>query len=440
MRKIDNSCKAMYANDFLSFALLTFVILNPGQRFHPGYYFDEICEHLGMVGTGKLRRLAVSMPPRHLKSTLVSVAYPAWSLARNPKSRIVIVANSPGIRADLMRQLFELMEHPKYRSIFPHMQLKQGTSTILTQYGGSIEIYLVNQSMGGKGADTIIIDDPVSPSQALKPHKLDLANEWYDNNGYQRLNNKQEGAIIITMSRLGVNDMVGHVTRSNEWTHLCYPAVAARDEYYRGKLVRRKLDSLNPQIQTFSGYGTAMIDMGARPFMAQYQQAPYPEGQGDGKGGCHLPLRKGIPWKVGDPTPKLWFGTVSQEKIVLHEVFGVGDHPWPDDMRDTCRAERILVNGSDAQRYDLIQQMAPEKREALGIDPSGQVFPDFTQYNNTIEHQACRQNRVHNPEFRPAEGPLFRPHIETIFRNNKAPGEEVYGFEDPLPEYFFEYT
>lgn len=105
--------------------------------------------------------------------------------------------------------------------------------------------------------------------------------------------------------------ILGHITRSEDWNLLVYPAIATGDEHYLGRLVRRKYEPLNVHLQSFDGYADAMRAMGAKPFVAQYQQAPYADGEGNGKCGYHAPLRKGIPWKVGDPAPTPWLGRVT---------------------------------------------------------------------------------------------------------------------------------
>ena len=101
-----------------------------------------------------------------------------------------------------------------------------------------------------------------------------------------------------------------------------------------------------------------MHNMRAIPFMSQYQQKPYPKGNGGRRYGTWSSLRKGIPWKVGEPEPIWAFANIAEERILDHTVFGIGEHPWPDDMRlNPCGAEHVLIKGTDEQRYDFIQLM-----------------------------------------------------------------------------------
>jgi hypothetical protein len=56
--------------------------------------------------------------------------------------------------------------------------------------------------LNGRGADLIIIDDPLKPEEALSRAQRRAANEWFDHTLYSRLNDKQQGAIVLIMHRL----------------------------------------------------------------------------------------------------------------------------------------------------------------------------------------------------------------------------------------------
>jgi hypothetical protein len=45
----------------------------------------------------------------------------------------------------------------------------------------------------GRGADIIVIDDPLKPEEALSQIQRQAANEWYDHTLYSRLNDKLAG-------------------------------------------------------------------------------------------------------------------------------------------------------------------------------------------------------------------------------------------------------
>ena len=432
---------ALYRCDFVSFVPFAFGLLYSVSNFHPAYYIEEIAFRLQQCLTRPTRRVAITVPPRHLKSFTASIAYPAWLIAGDPRRRTVIICGTHTLRNELSAKLQDLVIHPRFRSVFPELKLTSNSRGVSTSFGGGIEYFVVSESIIGKGADVIIIDDPISPSHANDPRKLERLNQWYDDNVFQRLDDKQQGIVVLVMQRLAVNDLVGHLGQQDGWSFLRYPLIAEKDIVSRGKVVRKKYEPLNPHLGTSDLYCRAMMQMGARPFMAQYQQKPYPEGEGEARRGICSNLRKGKPWKVGDPAPFWAFANIEEWKILLHTVFGLGKHPWPDDMRkDLCEAEWILSSGSDEHRYDLIQLMTPEQRIAHGIDPSGEIFPDFTPYLSIMDQEDDEKSKMHNPDYRPSDGGLFKPLLYISFFEDEGYSEEKRGFDEPLDERYFDYV
>jgi hypothetical protein len=53
-------------------------IVEPGVPFIASWHIEVICEHLEAISSGELRKLLVNIPPRHSKSTIVSVMFPMW--------------------------------------------------------------------------------------------------------------------------------------------------------------------------------------------------------------------------------------------------------------------------------------------------------------------------------------------------------------------------
>src|SRR5207237_7088493 len=91
-------------------------------------------------------------------------------------------------------------------------------------------LMVVARVLTGRGADIILIDDPVKPDEALSEAQRQAANEWYDHTLYSRQNDKRHGAIVIIMQRLHEDDLVGHVLGQEQWEILSFPAIAEKDE------------------------------------------------------------------------------------------------------------------------------------------------------------------------------------------------------------------
>src|SRR5215467_1905842 len=85
-------CAALLRDDFASFAARSFHELNPRTPFAANWHFELIAAKLAAVREGHIRRLIINVPPRHLKSHLASVAFPAWCLGHDPVRRSCVSA------------------------------------------------------------------------------------------------------------------------------------------------------------------------------------------------------------------------------------------------------------------------------------------------------------------------------------------------------------
>src|SRR5919198_117250 len=224
--------EALLRQDFTPFVARCFHELNPQAELAMNWHLEVIAAKLTAVRQGKIRRLIINLPPRHLKSLMASIAFPAWCLGHDPTAQILCVSYAQDLADKLARDCRAIMTSPWYRRIFPtrlapHRQAVQ--EFITTRQG-----YRLATSTGGvltgRGADIIIIDDPLKPEEALSEAQRHACNDWYDHTLYSRLNDKQRGAIIIVMQRLHEDDLVGHVLEQEGWDVVRFPAIAEMDE------------------------------------------------------------------------------------------------------------------------------------------------------------------------------------------------------------------
>ena len=86
-----------------------------------------------------------------------------------------------------------------------------------------------------------------------------------------------------------------------------------------------------------------LLQIGASNFAAQYQQAPFiPEFDDETRFIMYSSLREGVRWTPDQGRPTVWLGRISESQILLHEVFGEGEHPCPPDMRHPMTMEEWL--------------------------------------------------------------------------------------------------
>ena len=111
--------EAALRNDFALFAARCFHQLNPQAELAMNWHLEVIAAKLTAVREGKIRRLIICLPPRHLKSLMASIAFPAWLLGHNPSAQILCVSYAQDLADKLARDCRSIMMSPWYRRIFP---------------------------------------------------------------------------------------------------------------------------------------------------------------------------------------------------------------------------------------------------------------------------------------------------------------------------------
>jgi predicted phage terminase large subunit-like protein len=281
--------QTMLRQDFYSFMLRCFAELNPGAAFLSAEYIEVIAAKLQAVRDGRIKRLIINMPPRHLKSLASSVALPAWLLGHDPTKAIINVTYGQELSDKFARDCRPVMMASWYCNVF-QTRLSSARSPLqelITTRGGFRLATSVGGVLTGRGADCILIDDPLKPSDAMSESRRVAANEWFDCTLYSRLNDKTRGAIVIIMQRLHEDDLVGHVLKQEGWEIVSFPAIAEIDEEHvvetpfgRRTFVRRTGVALHPQRESLETLKGIWATIGQYNFAGQYQQTPAPAGGG----------------------------------------------------------------------------------------------------------------------------------------------------------------
>jgi predicted phage terminase large subunit-like protein len=275
--------------DLGQFAAHCFNELNPQTELALNWHLELIAAKLTAVRQGKIRRLIINLPSRHLKSLMASIAFPAWCLGHDPSAQILCVSYAQDLADKLARDCRSIMMSGWYRRIFttrsaPHRQAVQ--EFITTRQGYRLAIS-TGGALTGRGADFILIDDPLKPDEALSDAQRKAANDWFSHTLYSRLNDKRSGAIVIIMQRLHEDDLVGHVLAQEPWEVVCFPAIAEADEVHRIDTIwgprcfsRRQGEALHPEREPLDTLERIRRTIGEYNFAGQYQQSPAPLGGG----------------------------------------------------------------------------------------------------------------------------------------------------------------
>ena len=254
------------------------------ERFDPnyqaGWVHKDICQRLETFSNDvfdrKSPRLMLFMPPRHGKSTLASVAFPAWHLGRNPEHEFISCSYSGSLAMSFSRKVRHQLREPNYKNVFNGAILdptSQSVESWLTTKGGGYVAAGVGGGITGKGAHVLVIDDPVKNREdAESEYNREAVWDWYTSTAYTRL--APGGGILIILTRWHDDDLAGRLLQAaadgaDEWEVVKYPAIAEHDEEFR-----KEGEALHPD-----RYGASSLDkirkaIGPRDWSALYQQNP----------------------------------------------------------------------------------------------------------------------------------------------------------------------
>ena len=237
-----------------------------------------ICKNLSDVSAGKINRLIVNAPPRHLKTLLCAVCFAAYELGLNPATSILIVSYSEELAKQIADLIRDIVRWEWYHEVFPATLLKADHSRsgdFETTKGGGVRAISIHSRHAGKGANLTIVDDP-----------LDL-HEWNDEKAKEevinnlqgmilsRFNNDKAGRVVFVGHRLNEDDTTAALLRTGKWTHVVLPFQAIKAEAYDlGHMIwrRKKGELLRPDAFDETRAANLPITQKTPPYEWFYQQ------------------------------------------------------------------------------------------------------------------------------------------------------------------------
>lgn len=229
-------------NNLLAFA--AYVHLER-REFEMPPHIRQIANALERVERGELKRLIISVPPRHGKSTLTSSIWAAWFLGRNPDKRVVVASYGADLSIKASRNARRIVQSAKYRRIFPHVELSSDSASIqlwdLKGFAGGYQAASVGGPLTGFGAHVLVVDDPhKSRDEANSEIERQKVYDWYTSDAFSRLEpNPAEGAVIVIHTRFHPDDLIGRLlasSRSDQWEVIELPAISVDDEGFEQPL------------------------------------------------------------------------------------------------------------------------------------------------------------------------------------------------------------
>jgi len=262
--------------------LMPFSILT-NQHYEVNWHHELIAkelediEHKVIHGTDKQIFLLLEVPPRHGKSEEASINFPAWFLGRNPSKEIITASYSADLAQDFGSKTRDLTQTEEYGTIFPNLQLKQDSKSKtkwMTEEGGSYTSVGVGGALTGRGANILLIDDPIKNREEADSEVIrEKIWEWFRSTAYSRL--EPNGAVIIIMQRWHKYDLIGKLREEFqhrddiELKQIRFPAIATEKEESR-----EIGDALWPTRYDEKALSSIKATIGEMNWASQYQQIP----------------------------------------------------------------------------------------------------------------------------------------------------------------------
>lgn len=218
-------------------------------------------------------RILITMPPRHGKSELCSKYFPAWFVGAHPDKRILLASYEAEFAKSWGRKSRDLLEEfGEWFSVSVDRRSSAAAQWDLVGRYGGMGTAGVGGPITGKGADVLLVDDPVKNAEdADSEVKREKAWEWWLSTAMTRL--EPGGVAIVIQTRWHEDDLAGRILANeddpDEWLHINLPAIsddgaALWPERYSIRDLQKIRDRL-----AASG--------GARWWEALYQQRPTPK-------------------------------------------------------------------------------------------------------------------------------------------------------------------
>jgi len=181
-----------------------------------GKHHRRLANLLMAMERGEEDRIGVSVPPRHGKSQLVSIFFPAWYLGRNPDKQVLMVSHTGNLAVEFGRKVRNIVGSDKYVEVFPLVTLSADSKSAgrwNTNAGGSYYACGVGAALAGRGAHFLIIDDPFSEQDILAGNYdvFEQVYEWFAYGARTRL--MPQGKVAIVHTRWAPEDLIGRLAK-----------------------------------------------------------------------------------------------------------------------------------------------------------------------------------------------------------------------------------
>jgi predicted phage terminase large subunit-like protein len=202
-------------------------VVEPGTAYQHNWHIDALCDHLEATLDGRIRNLLINIPPRSMKTLIVSVFFPAWAWIQRPELRFLYASYAQRVSEERSVSCRTVIESGWYQDRWGNRVHIADDDNGKQRFGNTRRGYCLATSVGGAvtafGADILVADDPHNVQQAESEAVREAAVRWWNRSMSTRLNNPKTGIRIVVMQRVHEDDVAGSVLKRGTYTHLNIP-------------------------------------------------------------------------------------------------------------------------------------------------------------------------------------------------------------------------
>lgn len=264
------------------------------------WHHRVICEHLEAITYGEIRNLIINIPPRHTKTLLVNVLWPAWSWIHptrrplaGPHVKFLSVSYGATLAEEIALKMRRLVMGEWYQRLWgDRVQLmddQKSRANFGNAAGGERISNSIEGGILGRGGDIKIIDDPQTrrgaDSELERSASLQAMSDLSS-----RITDPRISAQVLIMQRLHVLDATDWALKNwpTDRVHLMFPARFEPDRACDVDPREKRGELLWPAV--WSDEELRTIEMGLKALdgdrlsdyavSGQLQQNPVPRGGG----------------------------------------------------------------------------------------------------------------------------------------------------------------
>lgn len=373
------------------------------------WHIDAICDHLAFLSYEEIRFLMIACPPRHTKTLIVSVIWPAWHWISWPEEKFLTASYAKDLALDSSRKSRHLIESNWYQMLYGNRFQMSSDNNQIGRYSNTKGGHRVTISVDGRTTGeggTIQIGDDLNNAKEVESDKSRASTlAWHDNAFRSRVNDPNRSRKVYVAQRTHEEDVMGHVLEqeADRWVYLELPLefdtgrkCITHTRWKRGEKGKQVfsdprtkdgelLDPKRFNAETAKAEKSAMANA---QWEAQYQQNP------QGKQGLILLRKYWKPW-----TYPAWHSMADQEMQLpeLLEVVQTYDTAFEEDEQADFSARTTwgLFYHSESILDEVTGQSrdGPERVCAILLDHyhDQAAFPD-------LRKEMVRSNKELQPD------------------------------------------